>query len=264
LIEPGLLKADSAPLVTVSVISHGDWLPLQPLLASLRKHENPDRLQIILTDNLGKDLPEIDADGWHSLRLIRNTAPQGYAQNHNEAFKLAQGTYFCALNPDVEFLQPTIETLVSILEAGSVDIIAPLVVDPEGRVQDSFRRLPTPWELVGRWTGRSPKTVEAPATDLAYVDWIAGIFMLMHRRILSGLGGFDQAYRLYFEDVDLCTRARLMGLRIAVAPRLRLQHDARRASRRPGRHLIWHVRSAIRFFASDAYRQARLLPGHHA
>jgi len=256
--------ASVAPLVTVSIISHGDWLPLRSLLASLRRHENPGRLQIIVTDNLGQDLPEVEADGWHSLRLIRNAVPHGFARNHNEAFKHARGTYFCALNPDVEYLQPTFEPLISYLEAGSVDIIAPLVLDPAGRVQDSFRRLPTPWEIVGRWAGRGPQTVEAPAVELAHVDWIAGIFMLMHGRMFSQLGGFDEAYRLYFEDVDLCTRARLMGLRIAVATRLHLQHDARRASRRPGRHLIWHIRSAMRYFASDAYRQARLMPRSHA
>jgi N-acetylglucosaminyl-diphospho-decaprenol L-rhamnosyltransferase len=253
----------AAPLVTISVISQRDELPLRLFLSSLARYERASRLEIIVTDNLGRDLPEIEADGWHSLRLIRNAAPQGFALNHNEAFKRAQGIYFCVLNPDVEFLQPTIEPLISILEAGSVDIVAPLVLDTEGRLQDSFRRLPTPWELVGRWSGRSPGSVGPPVEEPAYVDWIAGIFMLMHNRTFSGLGGFDSAYRLYFEDVDLCTRARLMGLRIAVATRLHLQHNARRASRRPGRHLIWHLRSAIRFFASDTYRQARLMAAHH-
>jgi N-acetylglucosaminyl-diphospho-decaprenol L-rhamnosyltransferase len=226
-------------------------------LANLRTQGNPGRLQIIVTDNLAQDLPQIDSTGWHSLRLLRNAVPQGYARNHDEAFKQAQGTYFCILNPDVEFLEPTMGPLIAVLDSGSADIAAPLVVDTDGRVQDSFRRLPSPWELVGRWMGRGPGRVEVPSAELAYVDWIAGIFMLMRSSTFSDLGGFDPGYRIYFEDVDLCTRARLMGLRIAVDTRLRLQHDARRASRRPGRHLIWHVQSAVRFFSSETYRRAR-------
>ena len=256
--------ASAAPLVTISVISQGDGLPLQRLLASLASCERAGRLQIIVTDNLGQDLREITDRGWHSLQLIRNAVPKGYARNHNQAFKHAQGSYFCVLNPDVEFLEPTLDPLVSSLEAGSTDIVAPLVVDTQGRVQDSFRHLPTPWGLVARWIGGGPADVETPTAQLEEVDWIAGIFMLMPKGTFSALGGFDPAYRLYFEDVDLCTRARLMSRRVAVLTRLRLQHDARRASRRPGRHLIWHLRSAIRFFASDAYRQARLMPESHA
>ena len=274
MIEPGPPKADrsadsvtkdsASPLVTISVISHGDGRRLQPLLASLAKYEDAGRVQIIVTDNMGRDLPEISVHGWHSLRVIRNAAPRGYARNHNESFRQAQGIYFCILNPDVELLEPTMEALLAILQAGSADIVAPLIVDPEGQVQDSFRRLPTPWGLVGRWVGRSPWRVEAPTAQLEYVDWIAGIFMLMRSKTFSVLGGFDQAYRLYFEDVDLCTRARLMGLRIAVSTRTRLQHDAQRSSRRLGRHLTWHVQSAVRFFASDVYRRASRMADHHA
>jgi N-acetylglucosaminyl-diphospho-decaprenol L-rhamnosyltransferase len=252
------------PIATISIISHGDGLRLQACLASLETYEDAARLQMLVTDNLGQDLPDIKADGWHSLRLIRNAVPQGFARSHNEAFKLAQGACFCVLNPDVELLEPTLDPLIAILDAGSANVVAPLVEDPEGRLQDSFRSLPTPWELVGRWLGRAPARVETPMAQLAYVDWIAGIFMLMHGSTYSALGGFDQAYRLYFEDVDLCTRARLLGLRVAVWTGLRVQHNARRASRRPGRHLMWHARSAIRFFASDAYRQARIMPGQHA
>jgi N-acetylglucosaminyl-diphospho-decaprenol L-rhamnosyltransferase len=274
LIEPGPLQGDprthsvtmdpDKPLVTMSIVSHGDALPLQASLASLGRYEEPSRLQILVTDNLGHDLTEVRSDGWHSLRLIRNALPEGYARNHNEAFKHAEGAYFCVLNPDVELLEPTLDRLIAILEAGSANVVAPLIEDTEGHVQDSFRDLPTPWEIVGRWLGRGPAQVETPTADLAYVDWIAGIFMLMHHRTYSALGGFDPAYRLYFEDVDLCTRARLMGFRIAVSTSLRVQHNPRRASRRPGRHLIWHVRSALRFFASHAYRQARIMPDYHA
>ncbi len=116
----------------------------------------------------------------------------------------------------------------------------------------------------GLATGLGPQRLPAsPAAGaLLRPDWIAGIFMLMRRATFARLGGFDPRYRMYFEDVDLCTRARLMGLRILVDTDLRLQHDPRHASRRAGRHLLWHIQSGLRFFASDVYRRARRLSGN--
>ena len=70
------------------------------------------------------------------------------------------------------------------------------------------------------------------------------------------LGGLNEKYRLYFEDVEFCTRARLAGLKLAVNTNVRVQHDAHRASRKKLIYLIWHIQSAIRFFTSPVYRKA--------
>jgi N-acetylglucosaminyl-diphospho-decaprenol L-rhamnosyltransferase len=254
----------AGPLVTVSVVSHGDGAALKCLLSSFGRVEDRGRLELILTDNLGKDVPDLAVKGWQSLRMLRNPSPQGYARNHNAAFGYAHGEYFCVLNPDVELLEPTLAPLIAVLQNGGGEIAAPLVVDPEGHVQDSFRRLPTPGELVSRWIGRGVRRTEPPAESLHHPDWVAGIFMLMRRDTFSILHGFDPRYRIYFEDVELCTRARLEGLSVVVDTRLRVRHDARRASRRSGRYLAWHVQSAISFFSSETYRRARRIQRDHA
>jgi hypothetical protein len=231
-------------------------------LESLARHEPAGRIQILITDNLGRDLPESDPGAWHSLSVIRNAHPAGFAANHNAAFARAAGSYLCALNPDVFFLESVFLKLIRRLDAGEGHIAAPVLVDSRGAVQDSYRRLPSPWELVARRLGH-PAILAAPANDaLLHPDWIAGTFMLMRRDTFTRLGGFDSRYRLYFEDVDLCTRARLLGLIILVDAGLRLRHDPHRASRRLGKSLLWHVQGALRFFASDTYRRARLIGSH--
>jgi GT2 family glycosyltransferase len=214
-------------------------------------------LQLIVTDNLGDDLPALDPTPWHSLVLLRNQRSQGFASNHNAAFKLAQGEYFCILNPDVLFLEPVFERLIEHIATRSADITAPLVIDPQGLIQDSFRSLPTPSELFRRRALGQTPAPKISTEDLISPDWIAGFFLLMPAPVYAGLGGMDERYRLYLEDVDFCTRARLNGLSLLVDPRIHLQHDARRASRQDLRYLLWHARSALRFFISPVYRQAR-------
>jgi len=250
------------PLFSVSVVSNGDGDELQVLLESLARHEPVGRIQLLITDNLSQDLPEIDPAGWHSIVMLRPPRPHGFASNHNAAFRSAMGLFFCVLNPDVVFLESVLPQLMRRLDQGEGHIAAPLIVDSRGDLQDSFRQLPSLWGLARRRVGRSGFSPAPDEGALVHPDWIAGTFMLMRSETFSRLAGFDPGYRLYFEDVDLCTRARLMGLNILVDAGLRLRHDPRRASRNAGKYLLWHVQSALRFFASDVYRRARAMKPH--
>jgi GT2 family glycosyltransferase len=255
--QDGRAVATDLPLVSISVVSHAHRAELQDLLDSLARHEPARRLQLIITDNLGRDLPALDDSRWHSLTMLRNDRQRGYAENHNLAFRHARGEYFCVLNPDVDFQGATFEPLIRRLAERHAGVAAPLIVDSRGEIQDSFRGLPSPWDLWRRRLGAGTFDPAIPQGGIVRPDWIAGIFMLFRTEIFSALGGFDARYRLYFEDVELCTRARLVGLSIVVDTHVRLRHDARRASARPGRHQLWHALSAARFFASDVYRSAR-------
>lgn len=245
-------------LVTISIVSHGNAEEILQLLDSLNQHESTDQFQVIITDNLGNEFPELDGIEWASFCIIRNETPLGFARNHNQAFKIAKGKYFCILNPDVVFEQAVFPQLLQRIEASQIDIIAPLVVDSKGIVQDSFRDLPTPFDIIRRrlpankidYTVSKPKTVMHP-------DWLSGIFLLMRRNTFRDLGGFDERYWLYFEDVEFCTRSRLQGMRLAVDMDVRIQHDAQRASRKNLKHLSWHLQSAFRFFTSSIYKKIK-------
>lgn len=246
------------PLVTLSIISHGDVEKTVCLLESIRKHEQTEHIQLLLTDNLGDDLPDFSADAWAELTIIRNEYPQGFARNHNQAFCLARGKYFCVLNPDTVFEHAVFAPLLTRLETAQVDMIAPLVTDSGGCLQDSFRDLPAPWELIRRRLPGYRFLPPAPDPEGIFrPGWVAGIFLLMPSQAYRQLGGFDERYRLYFEDVDFCTRARLAGFSLGVDSRVRLRHDAQRSSHKKLQYLLWHIQSAIRFFSSPVYRQAR-------
>jgi GT2 family glycosyltransferase len=247
------------PLITLSIVSHGDADKIGHLLASLQKHE-PDtgRFEIILTDNLGNNLPQFDPGPWESIRTIRSEQQGGFAYNHNRAFEAAKGEYFAILNPDLIFENPVFDELLTSLQTHHADLIAPQIIDTNGIIQDSARSLPTPNELIRR---RMPdydsEGQELDANGFIHPDWIAAMFWLMGSDVYRQLGGMDERYRLYFEDVDFCTRARLKGMKIVVDTKAQVQHDAQRSSRKKLYYLFLHIQSAVRFFTSNVYHQAR-------
>ncbi len=245
------------PLLTLSIVSHGDTEKTQELLESLRQHESPQEIQLLITDNLGDDLPDLPPDSWASLTILRNEKPLGFAHNHNQAFQHATGEYFCVLNPDILFTETIFPPLIERLKKEAA-LISPLIFDADEILQDSFRKLPTPLELFKRkLPGYRFEPLPANELGLIFPDWIAGMFMLMRSETYQKLGGFDEKFYLYFEDVDICARARALGLLPLVDTNLRIQHNAQRASRKKTRYFLWHTRSAIRFFGSQVYKNAK-------
>ena len=245
-----------SPLITLSIVSHGDAGKLLDLLKSIQRYENSENLQIILTDNLGHDLPEVDGFAWADLIILRNQEKRGFAYNHNQAFRHATGKYFCVLNPDLLFEESIFTALINRIENRDAAILSPIIFDAENTLQDSFRDFPTPLEILKRKFPNYKFQPQSPNTaGLIHPDWIAGMFMLMRHETYRQLGGFDERFHLYFEDVDFCARARSLGIFPLVDTNLRIQHNAQRASRKNLRYLWWHIQSAFRFFASDAYKK---------
>ena len=243
----------SSPLITLSVVSHGNAETVIALVESVLQYERFDTVQLIITDNIGEQgfrekLPQ-------KALFFHNHTPRGFAHNHNQAFKYAKGEYFCILNPDIIFIEPLFKYLISYIGDGHADIISPLIVDSKNMVQDSFRELPTPTKILARRLGKKQR-VFVTAKEI-FPDWLAGMFLFMRSDTFEQLGGFDERYFLYFEDVDFCTRARLAGFQLLLESALKVQHDAHRGSQRSLRYLLWHLHSAVKFFSSETYRKAK-------
>jgi GT2 family glycosyltransferase len=79
------------------------------------------------------------------------------------------------------------------------------------------------------------------------------MFMLIPAAVFRKIGGFDERYFLYYEDVDLCARMRLGGYDIRLCPNAKVIHEARRQSHRDLRYFRWHLASILRFFFSKPF-----------
>jgi N-acetylglucosaminyl-diphospho-decaprenol L-rhamnosyltransferase len=234
-------------LVTVSIVSHGHGAMVQALINQLRSC--PSVNQVFVTRNVPEAMHFVADD---LVSVVENAAPKGFGANHNAAFRGCRSPYFCTLNPDIELAGDPFPALLACLDANGAGVAAPLIVSPTGAVEDSARRFPTLGGLVRKALGgHDGRHAVMPTQAPFFPDWVAGMFMLFRSDDYARLGGFDERYFLYYEDVDLCARAWRAGMKVVVCPSVSAVHDARRESRKSLRHMRWHVASMARYLFSS-------------
>ncbi len=244
-------------MISVAIVSHRQEKLANWLLEDLANYAQDRIREVVLIDNAPvDDRRPAPSAGFPITRLV-NPRPRGLAANLNAAFAACTGDYFCTINPDIRLQSDVFGSLQGAIERGIGDVVAPAIVDHAGRVQDSARGLPNLRELIARRLEPTRTVSIDSGALLIRPDWIAGMFLMMRADVYRALGGMDERYYLYFEDVDFGTRARLAGYRLWVDKSARVVHFAQRASRRNPTHFYLHLRSALRFFRSPVYRQAR-------
>ncbi len=249
--------------IVLAVVSHRQEDLVSALLTSLDNISDDSELEIVMIDNLPPGI-QISLEPFSfPISYHKNQSPLGFAENVNRAFQLRgkDADYFCIINPDVQIQRSIFPTLIQRMEEFSIDVGSPVVLDQEGQIQDSFRPFPTPWIIIKRRLFPRRTTIDPDdLPDIIYPDWIAGLFMLMKASVFHNTGGFNEKYKLYFEDVDFCLRAQLLGYKIAVFKEITILHDAQRKSRKNIHYLLYHVASAIRYFSSKAFRAYKSSP----
>jgi len=242
-------SAEFDRLVSISIVSHRHGTLVHDLLRDIERCCTG--VEVLLTVNVEEALAFDSTSFAVPLRIIRNARAKGFGANHNAAFKHAAGGYFCVLNPDIRLNANPLSILTRVLEDQNVGVAAPRITSPSGETEDSARRFPTLGVIARKaLTGAQHHDYEV-AGERLHPEWVAGMFMLFRSEVFRRLGGFDERYFLYYEDVDLCLRLRRLGLEVVLDPRAEARHDARRASRNSLRHLLWHVRSLARFLITN-------------
>lgn len=246
------------PKFSISVVSHGHRDLVIALLTDLNRIGRND-IEVILTWNLKQENNAVDFTNFlFPIRTLINESPQGFAANHNAAFRESSGKHFVILNPDIRLPDDPFTALLSVLDTKPDTICAPIIQNTRNELEDSARFFPSPLGLIkkaaAKMLGIQLRLPNIPIKDaLLHPDWIAGMFVVVPHRIYSMLGGLSERYFLYYEDVDFCARARLQGVDIIVTPNVAAIHDARRESHRNLQFLSWHFSSAVKFFISRAY-----------
>jgi N-acetylglucosaminyl-diphospho-decaprenol L-rhamnosyltransferase len=188
--------------------------------------------------------------------LVDNPRPLGFAANANRGIARTSAPFIVVANPDTEAAPDAVGILREFAESHPrAGIFGPQLLNPDGTHQPSRRRFPT----VGGTIVRRTPLRKLMNPDYHYYDdrpdqpvqpdWMLGAFLLLRRQMLDDLGGFDEGYRLYGEDIDLAYRAEKAGWERWYVPAARVTHVHARVSDRRflTRHTVWHWRGIARF-----------------
>ncbi len=248
--------------IHLSIVSHGQASLVNTLLSDLGKLECANSFQVTIIKNIPENSSSLNFPLSFPISIIENKQPKGFSANHNFAFRNApfpdQRKYFIVLNPDLRISNDIFTPLTKILNNETkIGVIAPLVKNPAGFLEDSVRKIPTPKRLFERLFGNIGNYDLDSLSAFSEPDWVAGMFLAFRPETFELVGGFNEKYFLYCEDVDICCRLWLSGFSVRVDFTHSIVHDARRESRRNIKYMCWHLLSLGRFFLSNVYRKAK-------
>ena len=220
-------------LLSIIVVNYRSWDHLERCLESFLDAGPEANREIIVVDNDSAD-GRFDAFSrrFPQVRFLRNSGNHGYAHACNAGARDARGELLLFANPDLTAKPGQLDMLLEEKRAHpDVRILSAIQLGKSGRPQKSFDGFPTLWSTVPgvralqRWI--APRRFPHPrrAHDrLLEPDWVAGSLLLIAAEDLRELGGWCEDFWMYYEDVDLCLRARQRGWRVALTPKATFVH----------------------------------------
>ena len=257
------------PVVAVVAVTYSPGESLEPFLDTLDK-ATTQPYEVVLADNGSTDGAPERACGRRGIRLVPTGGNVGYGRAANVGAAQTSAPFVLVANPDVTFEPDALDTLLAAAErwprAGS---LGPLIRRLDGTRYPSARALPslgrgTGHALAGWWWPGNPwsrsyrqergEPTEGPA------GWLSGSCLLLRRAAFDGVGGFDPAYFMYFEDLDLGERLGRAGWLNVYVPAAVVTHEGAHATRHHrGEMVAAHHRSAYRYL-SGRYPGRRYAP----
>lgn len=219
--------------LSIIIVNYNTKVLLRQCLRSLMSN-----FEIIVVDNGSKDgSPEMVEKEFPKAKLIKNKENLGFANGNNQALRRAQGKYILFLNSDTVVPKKTIASLLSYLdEHPRVGVVTPRLELRNGKVDlDCHRGFPTPWASFCYFTGLEKLFPRSRLFGRYHQTWkdlftihemdaCCGAFLLTRKKVLKEVGGFDESYFFYGEDLDLCFRIKQKGWKIVYHPKLSAIH----------------------------------------
>jgi GT2 family glycosyltransferase len=233
--------------VSAIVVSHGDASELAESLPSLA----PQVDELLVIANVPGSVPT-------NVEALENRRPLGFAANVNLGLARTTGEAVLVANPDTVAEPGAVAALRDFMASRErCGIAGPRMVYPDGSPQPSRRRFPTVGGTIVRRTPlrrvvsqeRHLHLDEPVPGEPVEADWMLGGFLLLRRTMLDELGGFDERFRLYGEDIDLAYRAMLAGWERWYVPGAVVRHEHKAVTDRRllTRRTLWHWRGIARF-----------------
>ena len=242
---------------------------MEQALRTVAEASNDIRVEILVVDNASRDgSADMVAERFPEVELIRIERNLGFGGSNNTAFARVRGRHILLLNSDTIVRPDTLRTMVSFMDehpdAGAAGC---RILNPDGTLQlDCRRGFPTPAAAFYKLSGLSrlfPQSQRFARYNLTYldpdevneVDALSGSCMIVRRQVLEEVGGFDEAYFMYGEDLDWCFRMREAGWKIYYTPATEIIHFRGESGRTESLRILYRKNEAMAIFVSKHMRR---------
>ena len=246
----------------VVVVSYRSPELLRACLQSLRDHPPAAPMRVHVIDNASGDgSAEMVRREFAEFELTESPRNLGFGAANNLGIAAGSAPYVLVLNPDTRLTAGALDGLLALMEADArIGMAGPRLERDDGSFDHASRRsFPTPLGALGHFTGigrrrTAPAALSqyrAPEVEAGPVDAINGAFMLIRRSALERVGGFDERYWMYMEDLDLCYRFAQAGWTTWFEPSVTVGHVKAGSS---GRHRSLRLNYAFHYGMFRFYR----------
>ncbi len=245
-------------LISNIIVSYNCLESLKACLKSLEDQKGVES-EIIVIDNNSND-GTVAFMKEQKYKAILSEKNLGFGAAVNRAAKQAEGEYLFILNPDTELPPNSLERIYKYaVDNPDVGLVSPALRHPDGRLQLSARRFPrrrdlllgrgSPLFLLGLTGERQAGYISPDGDEAIDVPAVSATALFVRSELFHKVGGCDERFFLYMEDLDLCRRIRNMGFIVAFLPSVTVFHSWRRSTRkRPYFSSFHHHFSALRYF----------------
>lgn len=259
--------------MSVIIVSYNAEHFLRQCLESLYETVRGIAFETIVVDNCSSDggIAMVKRD-FPQVRVLENSTNMGFARGNNRGIALAQGEHVLLLNSDTRAIGGALGKLVDFLDTHpDVAVVAPRLVYPDLTDQCVARSFPTPANALfgrkslltrlfpaNRYSQRYLTSRRHTSDEPFEVDWVSGACLMARKDVLDAAGRLDEAFFMYWEDLDLCYRVKQRGGRIVCVPEARVVHYEGKSSEGAvsGRCIIEFHKGVYRYYRKHHVRSA--------
>lgn len=216
------------PELSIVTVGYKSETTIGPFLDSIKKGKDGIPKEVIVVDNYPADRGA-DIAQKHTLKptVIRNTENIGFAKAVNMGIKIAHGDFILLINPDTRIVGSALKHLLEFAKKNpSLGAVAPRLLNYDGSIQPSCSKFPTIWNAI-KYNFLGCKTCfkkYIPGDIPTKVEVAVMAAFLVPKSVFSYVGGLDERFFLYYEDVEFCRRLYRYGLSVYYLPQAKVQH----------------------------------------
>ena len=253
--------------ISIVIVSYNVKYFLRQCLQSIYQSDFDGQFEIIVVDNNSlDDSVQMVEQEFEKVRVIKNDENLGFSKANNAGFSAANGKYILILNPDTLISEQTLKKCFDFCESNeNIGALGVKMYDGSGQyLPESKRGFPTPLQSLYKISGISKLFNRSayingyylghlPEDQINEVDVLTGAFMFCNARILKTLGGFDEDYFMYGEDIELCYQIKNEGYKLVYFPESSIVHFKGESTKKSSLDFVKNFYGAMGIYAKKRH-----------